>query len=198
MLIKKATTAYPILFQMVDATDGFTPETGLTPVVTLSKAGGAFAAAAGAVTEISSGWYQVAGNAADTGTDGALILKATGVGSRDAYVVNEVVSFDPRDTVRLGLTALPNAAADAAGGLVISDAGGLDIDALNTQIVGANGVETGISLKQALRLAVAVLAGRASGGGTATLVYKTPDNSATRLTLTVDSNGNRSASTPAA
>ena len=32
------------------------------------------------------------------------------------------------DTVRAGLTALPNAAADAAGGLPISDAGGLDLD----------------------------------------------------------------------
>ncbi len=31
--------------------------------------------------------------------------------------------------MRLGLTALPNAAADAAGGLPISDAGGLDLDA---------------------------------------------------------------------
>jgi hypothetical protein len=40
-----------------------------------------------------------------------------------------LVAFDPRDGVRLGLTALPNAAADAAGGLPISDAGGLDLDA---------------------------------------------------------------------
>lgn len=36
---------------------------------------------------------------------------------------------DPEDVVRMAMTALPNAAADAAGGLVISDAGGLDIDA---------------------------------------------------------------------
>ena len=39
------------------------------------------------------------------------------------------LAFDPQDAVRLGLTALPNAAADAAGGLPISDAGGLDLDA---------------------------------------------------------------------
>lgn len=38
--------------------------------------------------------------------------------------------YDPQDAVRLGLTALPNAAADAAGGLPISDAGGLDMDGL--------------------------------------------------------------------
>lgn len=41
---------------------------------------------------------------------------------------HHLVAYDPTDTVRLGLTALPNAAADAAGGLVISDAGGQDID----------------------------------------------------------------------
>jgi hypothetical protein len=41
-----------------------------------------------------------------------------------------LVSFDPRDSVRLGLTALPNAAADGVGGLPISDAGGLDLDAI--------------------------------------------------------------------
>jgi phage FluMu protein gp41 len=40
-----------------------------------------------------------------------------------------LVSRNDLDGVRLGLTALPNAAPDAAGGLPISDAGGLDLDA---------------------------------------------------------------------
>jgi hypothetical protein len=40
-----------------------------------------------------------------------------------------LVSRNDLDGVRLGLTALPNAAANAAGGLPISDAGGLDLDA---------------------------------------------------------------------
>lgn len=40
-----------------------------------------------------------------------------------------LVAYDINDGVRMGLTALPNAAADAAGGLAISDAGGLDLDA---------------------------------------------------------------------
>jgi hypothetical protein len=47
------------------------------------------------------------------------------------------------DTVRMGLTALPNAAADAAGGLAISDAGGLDLDSMKADldtITGAAGV----------------------------------------------------------
>ena len=48
-----------------------------------------------------------------------------------------LVDYDPEDAVRLGLTALPNAAADAAGGLPISDAGGLDLD---TKLANTNEV----------------------------------------------------------
>ena len=43
-------------------------------------------------------------------------------------VVIPLMEMDPYDNVRLGITALPAAAADAAGGLPISDAGGLDMD----------------------------------------------------------------------
>lgn len=43
-------------------------------------------------------------------------------------VVIPLRDLDPYDSVRAGLSALPNAAADAAGGLPISDAGGLDLD----------------------------------------------------------------------
>jgi len=51
----------------------------------------------------------------------------------------QLVDFDPEDATRMGLTALPNANADAAGGLPISNAGGLDLDAMNTNI---NDIET--------------------------------------------------------
>lgn len=46
-------------------------------------------------------------------------------------------AFDLDDAVRGGMTALPNAAADAAGGLPISDAGGLDLD---TKLANTNEV----------------------------------------------------------
>ncbi len=45
-----------------------------------------------------------------------------------------LVAYDQNDGVRFGLTALPNAAADAAGGLIISDAGGLDADAQRSDV----------------------------------------------------------------
>lgn len=52
----------------------------LTPVVALSKNGAAFGAAAGAVTEISNGWYSIALTAVDTNTLGALAWRITGAG----------------------------------------------------------------------------------------------------------------------
>lgn len=48
----------------------------------------------------------------------------------------ELVDIDLADGVRMGLTALPNAAAGAPGGLPISEAGELDIDTLLGRITG--------------------------------------------------------------
>jgi len=62
-----------------------------------------------------------------TGVD-TVICTVKGTGFQPAHKEYQLVAFDPQDTVRLGLTALPNAAADAAGGVTISDAGGLDLD----------------------------------------------------------------------
>ena len=55
----------------------------------------------------------------------------------------QLVDYNPYDAVRLGLTALPNAAADAPFGLPISDAGGLDMDAI---LVDTNSLVTGVNV----------------------------------------------------
>ncbi len=116
--VKQSTTAQPLLFLMVGSADHITGATGLTPTVTISKAGGSFASPAGAVTEVGNGWYKVAGNATDNATLGPLVLHAEGTGADPTDEVYEVVAYDPQDAVRLGLTALPNAAAAASGGLI--------------------------------------------------------------------------------
>lgn len=61
------------------------------------------------------------------------------------YYRIQLTGDDYTDGVRRGLTALPNAAADAAGGLPVSDAGGLDMDALSAN-VAAILVDTGTTL----------------------------------------------------
>ena len=52
-------------------------------------------------------------------------------------------------------------------------------------------VETGLSLTQALRIILAVLAGKASGGGTTEIIYRDTNDSKDRVTATVDRKGNR-------
>jgi hypothetical protein len=46
----------------------------------------------------------------------------------------ELTGWDNQDAVRGGLTALPNAAANAAGGLPVSIAGALDLDEMNVDL----------------------------------------------------------------
>ena len=81
----------------------------------------------------------------------------------------ELIDADLRDAVRLGLTALPNAAADAAGGLPISDAGGLDLDGLNTNI---NDIETDTAAVDTTTEMRTFL----TGGDTAVSTLTTSDN----------------------
>lgn len=60
----------------------------------------------------------------------------------------------------------------------------------------SNGVETSLTLRQALRLGTAMLAGQISGAATTTATVKAAANPATtRLILTVDADGNRTALT---
>jgi hypothetical protein len=94
---KLASTAYPIAFLMVSNTDHITGVTGAAPTVTVSRNGGAFAAAAGAVTEIGSGWYSLAGNATDRNTLGELLIHATAAGADPVDMKIDVTAADPFD-----------------------------------------------------------------------------------------------------
>ena len=59
-----------------------------------------------------------------------------------------------------------------------------------------NGVETGITPRQALRALVAKAIGKASGGGTTSIVFRDAGNDTTdRITMTVDTDGDRSSVT---
>lgn len=147
-IVRKAgTTDVSVVIRIIDSTDG-TPETGVT-----SATGGLAleyrregavstgiteadltnlndAHSDGGMKHIGNGYYRLdlPDAACASGATGVLVHgTVTGMVVIGEYV--QLVAYDPFDTVRLGLTALPNAAADAAGGLPISDAGGLDLDA---------------------------------------------------------------------
>ena len=62
-----------------------------------------------------------------------IVLKGA-TGMTECPVEIQLQDVDVFDGTRAGLIALPNAAADGAGGLPVSDAGGLDIDTLLSRI----------------------------------------------------------------
>jgi hypothetical protein len=117
-------TARALLFKLYLSSDHITGATGKTPTVTLSKNGGAFAAAAGAITEVANGIYKVAANATDANTLGPLRLFATAAGCDQVDECFEVVAYNPDVSANLGLGSLPTPAPGAAGGLPVCDASG--------------------------------------------------------------------------
>jgi len=78
------------------------------------------------------GWYQLGlPNAAlVSGADQVVVHLKGATNMAPLPIEIQLVNYDPNDSVRMGMTALPNAAADGVGGLPISDAGGLDMDTL--------------------------------------------------------------------
>ena len=97
--VQQTTTTVPLLFMMVQSSDHVTPKTSASPTVTVSKNGAAFATPVGAVSEVGSGWYQVAGNTTDTGTLGILLLHATASAADPTDEEYTVVSYAPTQVV---------------------------------------------------------------------------------------------------
>jgi hypothetical protein len=79
------------------------------------------------------------------------------------------------------------------------DANALKADAANeiadALLDRAAGVETGRTLRQALRLILAVCCGKSNGLNTSTAIYRDTNDGVDRITATVDNQGNRSAVT---
>ena len=73
-------------------------------------------------------------------------------------------------------------------GFSLSAAG---IDAVHDEEIDNDG--TAISLRQALKLILAVTTAKSSGGGTTTLIFRDIADTKNRLVVTVDDNGNRTA-----
>lgn len=84
-------TTPTIVFLLVSSIDGKTAITGAAPTVTISKAGGAFAATTNPAAEISSGFYKVTLTALETGTIGALAILATATSADPWRDIHQVV-----------------------------------------------------------------------------------------------------------
>jgi len=145
--ILKGATDQSVILRIIDSTDG-TPETGVvynttgiamwyrregatvTQITEATLAATDTAHSDGGIIHLSDGYYRMdlPDAACATGVASVMIGGAV-TGMIVVGTELQLVNYNPQDGVRLGLTALPNAAADAAGGLAISDAGGLDLDA---------------------------------------------------------------------
>jgi len=123
MMRQKDTTTYPVQFLLVSNEDHITGKTGLTPTVTVSKNGGGFGAAAGAVSELANGVYSWAGNATDRNTLGELMVHISASGADPVDMKILIVDFDPFSAVGAIL-------ADTGTDGVVLKAAGLSADAV--------------------------------------------------------------------
>jgi hypothetical protein len=118
------------------------------------------------------------------GTDGAGLTAMPWNAAWDTEVQSECTdalnAYDPPTKAELdsAVDALPTAAENAAALMDL-----------------ANGIETSITPRQAMRLILAASAGKLSGAATTTIVIRNVGDSKDRITATVDSSGNRSAVT---
>lgn len=190
MYLRKATASQEILLgQFVDSVDGNTAETGLTIANTDIKLwkGGATTLASknsGGATHISGGNYYAVLDATDTDTVGMLEVVVSVSGAmtviRRYYVLEQAVYDAMFAASATGVPASLTTAIDALPTLAEILAGG-DVD--------------GYTVEGTLKLLLAALAGKVSGGGTTTVTIRAADDSKARVTATVDSSGNRSALT---
>ena len=150
--IVKASTDQSTIIRIIDSTTGVPEEavehdtsgialwyrrdgatkTAITPAALASLDA---AHSDGGIEHIDDGYYRLdlPDAACATGVNGVMVGgTVTGMIIIGTYI--PLPNVNPYDGVRGGMTALPNAAADAAGGLPISDAGALDLDDLKADV----------------------------------------------------------------
>jgi hypothetical protein len=114
-MYRKNTAGQNLSFVLVNASSG-AALTGATVTARRTIDGGAQAAATGTVSELANGEYNLALSQADTnGNEIGILLTATN--AIPVHFTLITTAADPTDAVRFGLSALPNAAAGATGGL---------------------------------------------------------------------------------
>lgn len=188
MLIKQSETTAArrtIYFTAVNTADDSAYTSTLSGAdIMISKAGGAEAASTGTATHIATGLfkYEFAVGEIDTLGEVSLRLAKTGV-YNDVRVVN-VVPFDPYSSTSLGLS---NLNATVSSRLATADY--QDVDDL---LDAADTIETGVTLRKAIRYIVAYAVGNVTGGGSGTETFSAAGNPATtRFTSTPTSAGSR-------
>lgn len=181
--IKAGTIDVSVVIRIIDSTDG-TPETGVvfntsgidlqyrrelaasTAITEATLAALTTAHSDGGFLHIGNGYYRLdlPDAACASGAAGVLVHgTVTGMVVIGCYI--QLVAYDPFDTVRLGLTALPNAAAEAAGGLYTRGTGAGQINQPANGRIDANTVTVGGTTQTGRDLGASVLISSGTGTG---------------------------------
>jgi len=166
------------------------------------------ALAADAVTEIQTGLATPTNITGGTITTVTNLTNAPTNGDLTATMKASVTTAATAATPTVNATLAANAvnasvlAADAVTEITNSVAGvGLQLTTAERNAIAnaildqANGVEASVTMRQALRLLIAVMGGKTSGGGTTTITFRNLGDTKNVVVSTVDSNGNRNAAT---
>jgi hypothetical protein len=121
---KQGSTTHPVVFLMIDLADHISGKTGLGAAVTLtlSKDGGPFVAVTGLVSEIGSGAYAWAPNAADRSALGQLHVHALGSGADPLDFYLNIVPADPFDPTLVSPANWGLLAIDGSGHVALAQA----------------------------------------------------------------------------
>ena len=119
--LKQSTASQKLTVKLVDAVDGYTPETSITsPTITLSKAGDVFAGISdGTWAELANGLYTVLFNVTDSNTLAGITIHVEKTGCRNyeekGYVLpaNVYDSWFSTDKLQVDLTQVNGAAQTA-------------------------------------------------------------------------------------
>jgi hypothetical protein len=176
-------TSKSVTVRIIDSTDG-TPETAVVfntagidlqyrregaasvAITEVTLAALTTAWTSGGFLHIGNGYYRldVPDAALAAGAEGVLIHGVvTGMVVIGAYV--QLVAYDPFNAVRLGLTALPNAVAEAAGGLYTRGTGAGQINQPTNGRIDANVVSVSGTTQTARDLGASVLISSGTGTG---------------------------------
>jgi hypothetical protein len=190
LYLKQSTLANVLVGPAIDITDVTTPLTGLTihPAdIHLSKNGGALTDKSEATncTHDSLGYYSCPLNTTDTNTLGRLQLVVVEASAFPIYAEYMVVTANVYDT--LCSTDALDVEVTTKTGFALSAAG---VDAVLDEVI-----ENTLTLRQAIMLIKAVCAGKSSGGGSPTILFRNDLDTLNRVSATVDSAGNRTAVT---
>jgi hypothetical protein len=187
-------TALTYVFTVRDSTQNGLRVTGLAPIFSTFALLSTNAAVTNpAITEIGNGAYKFSYDAAANGE----VAWQVDAGSTLSYPSDRYIDGTCTFALQLQPADIATIVADVVADIGSGGGGsGLSGGQVNSAVWDqTNGIEVGLTPRQALRLATAAAAGALTGAGTGTIVIDGAGIDTTRISATVDVNGNRSAVT---